>query len=119
MATIGICGIFAVIIAIMYLAVKPIGKFPEPPEPRPAPERPVIKEPRISEGLAYKWVTKTDAFGQAITTSCGYEVDEDHETTKEFRRLEKLKSLAMFGVVDGEEELQWPEDFDYIKMDKL
>lgn len=79
------------------------GGFPEPPEPPPAPPKPerITPENMIWNGVAHKAVTKVEYIGSREWGSESYIIDEDHETTKEFRRLEKLKNLAMFGVIDG------------------
>lgn len=97
-----------------YETKKPKG-FPEPPEPMAAPPKPEIvrlkvnteeeyhceESPLIIDGLPHKMVCKTESFNNRSKSVCSFEINEDHEMTKEFRRLEKLKSLAMFGVIDG------------------
>jgi len=52
-------------------------------------------DPWMFNGKAHKWVGSDDAFGNRIVSTYGYQVDEEHPVTIEYRRLEKLRHQGM------------------------
>ena len=55
---------------------------------------PKIK-PLIIDGLPYVMVTKDRKTRHGVETACTFEIDEEHEITKECRRLEAMKHKGM------------------------